>query len=110
MTSGELAMAEDYIRSLVPGGFVVERTARRAETVLLAMQQRLPWAGAPTIAPGGDGSIGFTWRTERHYLHATIPPAGAKWELFFENLVTGKMVHNEYDDEAAPVAPHGETP
>jgi hypothetical protein len=81
--------ARAYVWELTDG-WIDADAALRAEKVLTCLLDR-NGVPVPTIAPGPDGLVGFTWRTERAYLSLELHASGAV-EFFHEDLETGRFM------------------
>lgn len=84
--------AEDFIRDLAEGPtpWISRQTAQQAVEILANLGPRIPGLPVPTIAPGPDGLVGFTWRSRRHYVNIEVH-ADRHVEVFHENLETGEL-------------------
>lgn len=81
----------DYIHNLVNQSWISVETSKKA-VILLQILSHLG-AYLPSIAPGPDGMVGFTWdeRNSTGYYTTVEISSDGRIEFFQEHIASGQM-------------------
>lgn len=93
-TDHELSLAKSFMDSLV--GEAVSAKVRDAGVKFLReLRREIPGLTVPTIAPGSDGLLGFTWESKKRHINIQFFENGTV-EYFAENLETHELWSEEH--------------